>query len=489
MGKHFYIILLVFNRKDNIMNHRIQKIHEASIKILSKTGMKYHHPKAIEILKENGISVKGNTAFFTEEELMYWIGKVPSQFRIYAQNPDHGLVFGNKDTHIAPPYGCPSVTEKDGTVRPGTLVDYINMVKLFQVNEDFHINGGLLVQPNDIDIPSSCLSMFYGALTHSDKIMMIPAGKKEQMEAIIDSMALLSGGKKHLKNEPRFCTIVNINTPLQLDITMTDVLFTFAQNGQPFAATSGAMAGSTAPMTLAGTIAMFNAEVLATIALAQMINPGTPVFYGSQATTADMKTGQMACGAAEGVICAKYVSQLAKFYHLPCRGGGAITDAKIVDAQAGMESMMMLMNNFDHGMDLVIHAAGILDSYLSVSFEKIILDFEIIRYIKRYQREFDINDNTIPLDLIREIGHNGEFLTKEHTFHHCRTEPLFRKICSCGKVDDPLHQLSINMEKEYFHMMDQYHRPEIPMEKLYEIKEILCHAGADKVLLDQIETM
>ncbi|MBQ4092443.1 MAG: trimethylamine methyltransferase family protein, partial [Firmicutes bacterium] len=279
MGKHFYIILLVFNRKDNIMNHRIQKIHEASIKILSKTGMKYHHPKAVEILKENGIAFKDNIAFFTEKELMQWIKKAPSEIRLYAENPDHNIIFGKGESQIAPPYGCPSVTQKDGTVRPGTISDYIDMLKLFQVNKDFHINGGLLIQPNDIDIQTSALFMFYASLIHSDKVLMVPTGPKEQMNAIMESMAVLCGGHNKLKKEPRLCTIVNINTPLQLDVSMTDALMIFAENGQPFAATNGAMAGSTSPMTLAGTIAMFNAEILATIALAQMINPGTPVFY------------------------------------------------------------------------------------------------------------------------------------------------------------------------------------------------------------------
>ena len=318
--------------------------------------------------------------------------------------------------------------------------------------------------------------------------MRVPTWDKKQMEAIMDSMTLLCGGRAALKQEPHLCTIVNTKSPLQLYAAMTEVLFTFAEHGQPFAATNGAMAGSTAPLTLAGTIALFNAEILATIALTQMVNPGTPVFYGSQATTTNLKTGQMACGAPEGAICAKYVARLAKFYNLPCRGGGAITDAKITDAQAGMESLMLLLSSYENQIDLVIHAAGVLDSYLSVSYEKLILDFEIIRYVKRYCREFEINAATIPLELIQRIGHDGEYLTADHTCAYCRQEPLLPTVCSCGRVPNPQKQLAINTENEYLRMLKQYEPPR-DRNKLAQIKGILTPAGADEYLLPTIEKM
>ncbi|HMM07437.1 MAG TPA: trimethylamine methyltransferase family protein [Clostridiales bacterium] len=451
--------------------------------------MKFHHPEAVAILKDHGVFIKNNVARFTEDQILHWIRKAPSYFNLFARNPENNIVIGKNHIEVAPPYGCPTVTEKNGTKRKGTIADYIKMAKLFQVNTDFHINGGLMVQPHNIDIPTSCLVMFYLALTHSDKIMLITAGKKEYMEAVMACAATLFGKKGALKEHPCLCTIVNTNSPLHLDATMTDVLLTFARNGQPFAATNGAMAGFTSPMTLAGTLAIANAEVLATIALTEMVNPGTPVIYGSQCTVADMKTGQMACGSAEGVICAKYISLLSDFYGLPSRGGGALTDAKLPDAQAGMESMMMLMTNYANNTNLIIHAAGILDSYLSISFEKMILDFEILRYIKRFSREIEMNDDTIPLNLIDEVGHEGEFLTKEHTLDHCRTEPLLRRIASCGKVANQLHQIDLNMEIEYRRLMDGYKKPEVDGTKLEEIKYILTEFDINRSLLNQIDTM
>ena len=468
---------------------KLQLIHEASMKILARTGMKFHHPEAVEILKNHGIKVENNVAYFTEDQLMYWVRKAPSRFTLYARNPEHNVVIGGDEINPAPPYGCPSIMEKDGTKRDGTIQDYVNYAKLFHANEDYHIDGGLMIQPNDIDIPTSCLAMFFAALTHTDKALMISTGKQEYMEAIIDCAAEVFGGKEALKAYPRMLTIMNINTPLQLDVVMSEVLLTLAKNGQPFVAANCAMAGSTSPITLAGTMAMTNAEVLSCIALTQMVNPGTPVVYASQSTTSDLRTGPIACGSPEGALCYKYTAQLAKFYGLPCRGGGAVTDSKVVDAQSGYESMMTLMADWSNNMNLIIHSAGILDSYNATSYEKLIQDFEIVRYVKRYFRDFEVNDDTIPLDLIDEVGHSGEFLTKDHTFQYCHSEPLNPTISSRGRVSDNLHQLDINIEKRYNQLMDSYVQPQLDAATLEKVKEILTSHGVDRSLLDKIETM
>ncbi|MBQ2764123.1 MAG: trimethylamine methyltransferase family protein [Firmicutes bacterium] len=471
------------------MKEKLQKIHEASMEMLEKVGMKFHHPEAVEILKAHGIRMEGNVAHFTEDQLMYWVRKAPSRFTIYARNPKHNVVIGGDNVVVAPGYGCPTITLPDGTKRDGTIEDYVNYAKLFHANEDYHVDGGLMIQPNDIDIPTSVLAMFYSVLTHSDKALMVSTGKREYMEAMMECLAEVFGGKEALKAYPRICTIMNINTPLQLDVTMTDVLITLAKYGQPFVAANCAMAGSTSPATLAGTMAMTNAEILSCIALTQMINPGTPVIYASQTTTADMRTGQIACGSPEGALCYKYTANLAKFYGLPCRGGGAVTDSKVVDTQSGYESMLTLMADFSNNMNLVIHSAGILDGYNSTSYEKVIQDFEIVRYVKRYFRDIEVNDETIPMDLIEEVGHDGEFLTKEHTFKHCRTEALAPTISNRGTVADPLNQIHINIQKRYEQLMDAYVQPEMDAEVLNKVKNILANVGVSRELLDKIETM
>ncbi len=471
------------------MKEKLQKIHEATMQILAEVGMKFYHPEIIKVLEDHGIRVEDNVAYFTEDQLMYWVRKAPSRFTLYARNPKHNVVIGGDNVVPAPAYGCPTITDADGTKRDGTILDYVNIAKLFHANDDYHTNGGLLVQPNDIDIPTSCLAMFYAVLTHTDKALLVSTGKAEYMQAMIDAAAEVFGGHEALKAYPRMLTIMNINSPLQLDVIMSEVLLTLAKNGQPFVAANCAMAGSTSPMTLAGTMATTNAEILSCIAVTQMINPGTPVVYASQTTTADMRTGQIACGAPEGALCYKYTANLAKFYGLPCRGGGAVTDAKVVDAQSGYESMMTLMADYANHMNLIIHSAGILDGYGSTSYAKIIQDFEIVRYVTRFFKDIEVNEDTIPMDLIKEVGHNGEYLTKEHTFLHCKTEAVNPTISSRGRVEDPVHILDKKIEQRYNQLMDKYEQPVLDSALLTKIKDILSAQGVERALLDKIETM
>lgn len=473
------------------MREKLQKIHEASMRMLETTGMKYHNPKAIEILKAHDIRVEGNVAYFTEEQLMYWVRKAPSCFTLYARNPEHNIIIGGDHVNFVPLYGCAHIVDKNGVRRSGTMQDYVNYAKLFHVNEDFHVDGGLMIQPSDIAVETSCLAMFYATYTHSDKAMFCVAGKEKYMDAMLKAAEVAYGGKEELIRHPHLITIVNANTPLQLDVTMTDVLIKFAEYGQALVIAPCDMAGTTSPVTLAGTVAMSNAEALATIALAQMVRPGTPVLIGSQSTTADLRNGQIAIGSPEGALCYRYLGKMAKFYQLPCRAGGALTDAKVVDAQAGMESLLTLLACCQNKVNFIIHSAGILDGYTCTSYEKVISDFEVIRYVKRYLREFEVNEDTIPLDVIDEIGHDGEYMTHEHTLEYCRVEPLVPTLCSRGIVQDPAHQYEINIEKRLAQMLGQYEdrAPVCDEAILNQMKDIFEEQGVERGFMESIEKM
>ncbi len=473
------------------MTERLQKIHEAAMRMLETTGMKYHNPKAIEILKAHDIRVEGNVAYFTEDQLMYWVRKAPSCFTLYARNPKHNITIGGDAVNFVPLYGCAQMRDKNGEKRAGTMQDYVNYAKLFHVNEDFDVDGGLMIQPSDIPVGPSCLAMFYATYTHSDKAMFCVAGKEQYMDAMLKAAEVAYGGKEELIKHPHLITIVNANTPLQLDVTMTDVLIKFAEYGQPLVIAPCDMAGTTSPVTLAGTIAMSTAEALGTIALAQMVRPGTPVVMGSQSTTSDLRNGQIAIGSPEGGLCYRYLAKMAKFYHLPSRAGGALTDAKVVDAQAGMESYLTLLACCQNKVNFIIHSAGILDGYTCTSYEKVISDFEVIRYVKRYLREFEINEDTIPLDVIDEVGHDGEYMTHEHTLEYCRVEPLSPQLCSRGVVKDPANQYALNIEKRLAEMLNAYDEkaPACDEAILSQIKDIFAEQGLDHEFLVSIETM
>ena len=286
---------------------------------------------------------------------------------------------------------------------------------------------------------------------------------------------------------PHLTTIVNTNSPLQFDKRMLQTLIAFCKAGQPINIDQGAMAGSTGPCTYAGDIAMGNAEVLAGIALSQMVRPGTPVMYGSTASGIDMRNAAVAIGAPGAAICFKYATLLAKYYNLPCRGGGALSDAKKPDLQAGFESMMTYKTCADNKMNFIIHAAGVLDGFASVSYEKLIMDFEIIDFVNRVNKEFEINEDTLAFESIEEVGHGGNFLVTEHTAEYSRQEQIIANLSVRGNADPD--QLEKNIQKRIDGLYKAYQKPERDEAILEQMRNIMLANGVSKELIKQIDSL
>lgn len=471
------------------MNRNIKKIHEATMRVLNRTGVKFHHSDAVDILMKHGIRMEGNVAFFTEEQIMYWIHKAPANIDLFGRNSKHNVILGGERSQTAPSSGCPQISDKTGKKRVATMEDYVKLTKLYEVNDNYHINGGIIVFPGDTPIDSTALLMHYAAFTHSEKSLMTGTGNYSEMEALMQMGIADAGSLETFMKYPRLMTIINVNTPLQLDKKMTETLLTFVKYKQPVAIASAAMAGTTSPVTLAGTITLQNAEVLATVALSQMACEGAPVLYASQTTNADLRNGSIAIGSPEGALCYSYCAQLAKFYGLPCRGGGALSDAKVVNGQAGYESMLTYLACRQNNMNLIVHGAGILDSYTCVSFDKLIMDFEVMDYVNRYLRNIEVNEETVPEDLIHELGHSGEYLIEEHTLEYCRKEPLTPNLAVRGATTDPEHQFEKNIEKRMETMMSAYQQPQTDPAVLDKMKDILAERGVDRSLAEKIEKM
>lgn len=443
----------------NILN----KLHEATMKILSETGVKFLHKNALSILKKNGIKVSGEIAYFEESQILRWIQKAPESFTLFARNPKYNMKIGGESTEFAAGYGAPSIIEQNGAKRLAVIEDYIQLLKLVHQCDHFNINGGLLVQPSNIEIKKSYPLMLYNTIIYSDKCIMGGSSGAEESKETMGSLKIVFGTDE-LMDKPRVIKIVNSISPLMWETTALRSIFSYAEHGQPVIVTPGPMAGTTSPVTLAGTIALSNAESLACIALIQMIYEGTPVVYGCQATTADMATGQIAIGSPECALCVEYGARLAKMYRLPCRGGGTNTDAKFVSAQSGYESMMVMISACREKMNLIPHSAGMLDSYGAMSYEKFMIDLEIIGMIKRYLEGLNVNDDTLALSLIKQVGPGGEFMTTEHTVNYCRKEPWIPGISMRGMVGiDNFSEAYMKLVNDKMkNALSNYKKPDFP---------------------------
>lgn len=457
---------------------REQMIHNAAMEIMAEVGVNIHNEKAIEILKANGIKVEGNTAFFTEEQVMHWVKMAPQSITLHARNPKYNMVIGGDNVNPAPTYGCAFIDEWDGTRRRGTMEDYIKCLKLVEAEDSYSINGGIMIQPSDIPEESSAMEMFYAILKYSEKAIMLPTGYKEEMQLILEASAEFFGGKEAFAEKPRMIALINTVSPLSLDERMLDCLMLLAEYGQAAILCPAAMLGATGSLSMAGTLASGAAESLAGIVLAQMIRPGTPVVFGVQSTAADMRGGiTFACAAPEGTLMQGFGNNLAQFYGLPSRGGGCQTDAPVINCQAGYESMLTFSSAYRHGINLVMEAGGVMDSVNATSFEKMIIDFEIIRQVKASFTPIEVTEETLNLEEIKEIGHDGSFVTSDYTLDNF--EDLYSpRVGSRNAKGADYFKVSIDKEMDRLLNVYENNRPAADEAALAKVKAALEKTGA-----------
>ena len=392
---------------------QINQVHEQSMKILSEIGVEFSYQPALDVLRAKGQRVEGERVYFQRQFVEEQVAKAPAQFTLHARNPQNNLVVGGENIIFMPGYGSPFIHEVDGKRRNSKMDDFDNFVKLSQMSPNMHMTGGNSAEPNDVPDSIRHLKMAYSAIKYSDKCFMGSASGYDKAKDSIEMTAILFGGKDVIKQNPALICLVNSVTPLKYDDRMLGGLMAYAEAGQAMVIASLVMAGSTGPSTMAGALALQNAEVLAGIALAQSINPGTPVVYGSTSAITDMQTGSLSIGNPEGALFTSASAQLARFYDVPSRGGGGLNDAKIVDAQAGYESMMILMAASVTGINFVLHTAGILQYFMAMSYEKFIVDDEMAGMLLRYLRGIEFSEENFAF--IAKVGPGGHFLTQKHT--------------------------------------------------------------------------
>lgn len=466
---------------------REQQIHNATMEILQEVGVKFYNPQAQAILQENGIRVENDTAFFTEEQVMHWVHQAPDQFTLYGRNERYRVNLGDGSTNPSPAYGCAFIAERDGTRRDGMMADYLKAVKLVHTADVYNVNGGILVQPNDIDDKLAPLAMFYATLTHSDKAMMISTADKDVLETMLKAAATVFGGEEAMAQKPRMMALINTNSPLSIDGKMLDNLMTMARYGQPVIVCPAAMLGTTGPLFMASTLAMGAAESLAGIALAQMVRPGTPCVFGVQSTAADMQGLSFACSAPESTLLQGFAANLGRFYGLPSRGGGCQCDAPWVNVQAGYESMLTFSSAYRHGINFVMEAGGIVASVNATSFDKMLVDFEIIRQVKFAFTPFEVNEETLSVEEVKEGAQGGSYLETDTTLDNF-TE-LYRPTVGGREATSPTY-FEDSLDKQMATMLAQYdrQRPTLDQETLAAVTALFVEAGLSQDQLNTIAT-
>jgi trimethylamine--corrinoid protein Co-methyltransferase len=411
----------------------LQQIHDSSLRVLESVGIDFLYEPATDLLAKAGCKVDGHRVFFPPKLVDEQIAKAPSQFTLYARNSEKNVVIGAGHIAYVPCYGAPLVNNLDEGRRDSTLKDFVNFVKLTQASLYQDITGGLMAEPNDIPVARRGAEMLYAAMRYSDKPFMGGSLGAEAANESIEAASIVFGSREEMAAKPPFIGILGSRSPLSYDDRMLGAMMAYARAGLPQLVSALSIAGATAPVTMEGTLVVQLAETLAGITLVQLVREGTPVVIGGQSTSAAMRYGTLSIGAPEMAINTAATAQLARFYHLPSRSGGALTDSKNCDSQAGSESMMGQLMSTLSGVNFVLHSAGMLETYMVASYEKFILDDEICGTCKRIKAGENITPERLAVDLIGEVGPGGEYLTNEHTFRNFRSEfyqPILADRCN-----------------------------------------------------------
>jgi len=408
------------DRMQVFSSQELTLIHHASMQVLDKTGVDFNDQVSAGLFKKHGFRTRGTVVYFTEKQIQKALESTVSQFKIHARNPVHDVTIGEDRFAILPTGGAPAIAERDGTQRQATLQDFKNCCKLVQTSDQVDLGGYLMVQPGDIPAETSHLDMMHTYMTHCNKPMLGASSCGMAAMDTIEMAGILFGDKEKLKDNKRMVSVVNAASPLQFSCEQSEVIRVMSEYRQPFVIANMILAGASGPVSLPSLLVLQNAEILAGIALSQIISPGAPVIYGSTSAPMDMKTMVSAVGASETVKIANATIQLARFYNLPSRCGGSLTDAHIPDTQALSEGTLMLSTVVRNGVNCVYHACGQMGSYISMSFEKWMLDEEVCRTVRQMILPLVISEETLDVEMIHDIGIGGQYLTHPKTFQHFR---------------------------------------------------------------------
>ena len=400
---------------------QVESLHQAALGILERQGMRVLSPRGRAVLASAGARVDEASQMVQLDpaQVNAALATVPHEASLIARNPQRSCRVGGPHVVFAPVAGPPSVSDLERGKRTGTITDFRDFVRLAQAFDVIHVLGQM-TEPQDVGVAVRHLETSLAQLTLGDKPPYFYCRGDGQLGDCFDMLRIAHGiDAATFEAEPRCYSICNTNSPLQLDVPMTEGIITFARHGQLMIVTPFTLAGAMAPVTIPGALTLAHAEALFGITLTQIVRPGAPVMYGSFTSNVDMKSGSPAFGTPEYAKAAFGAGQLARRIGVPWRCSSA-TASNAPDAQAAYESQMSLWGALLGGCHFVLHAAGWLEGGLTASFEKFILDVEMLQMFAELFQPVPASAEEIGIEAVAEVGPGGHFFAAAHTMQRYR---------------------------------------------------------------------
>lgn len=451
-----------------LTQEHVEQVHDASLEILEEVGLKVRHEPARELFKQHGCIVEDERVKFPRAVVEKFRAMYPSSFTFYGRDPKFDRTIPQDSPVIVTASSAPDIIDPvTGAERRATSSDIAQIAHLVNELPGYDVFS-ISTLADDAPAGQFTISRLYPALRYCLKPIRVTTTDMKDTKSIMDMVYLVAGGEQAYKEHPflthHYCPVVS---PLTMDVLSTENVIFFAKEGLPVYPTIVPNAGLTSPMSMAGTIAQGNAEFLAAATLMQMCREGTPLIYATLGTVADMRTGAYASGGIECGMLHMAYAQMAHFYNVPCGGYVGLTNSKVNDAQAGYETGMSGVAGLLAGMDM-FNIGGLIDALKTFDFAKAVIDDEMAVMMKRVKRGISFSEDDIAVNLIKEIGPGGSFITPKHTTSRMKTEAILTKMADRDartawekKGSPDIHARAMNRAKE---IMTKNTDPFIPSE-------------------------
>lgn len=424
-------------RQPAFSEDRLESLHQTALRVIGELGIKVLNTQAREIFKQGGACVDEDSWLvkIDSEMVEAALKTAPSEVVLHGANEHNNAILGGDHVCFSCVGGAPHISDLDRGKRPGTIEDTRNIIRLSEHFDVMQVQSPN-VEPQDVPVHLRHYATTEAQLCLSRKPHFIFSRGSAQVEDAFAMTRIVRGlSQQEFEARPWCYTVINTNSPRQLDIPMCQGIIDFARAGQVSVITPFTLAGAMAPVTMPGALVLQHAEALAGVVLAQLVRPGAPVLYGSFTSNVDMKSGSPAFGTPEFVQAAFGAGQLARHVGLPWRGSAA-TASNAPDEQAVYEFLMSAWGSILGGVNLMIHAAGWLEGGLTGSMEKYILDVEMLQIFAEIFKPLDSSDPELAFDAIANVEPGSHFFGCDHTMERYQTafyEPLVSDWSNFGQ--------------------------------------------------------
>jgi len=402
----------------------VQQVHDTAMRLIDEVGFQVNSDTALELFRKAGarVDVEERLVRLARDKVLELIDAAPSDVRLCGREERHDLLLGGSRVYAGTGGTALYIYEPDTEQkRLATLEDVRRLSRLVDRLDNVHLLM-LPTYPNELPVEQVDVNRFFAGLDNSTKHIMGGVYTAEGVKQVTRMAEMVAGSAEALRERPIISMIACSMSPMKLDAHYGDLVVLIARSGVPLVCPAEPLCGATSPVTLAGNLVIQTVDSLMGVILAQIVNPGTPVIFGSVATSTDLANLNYLAGTVEMGLINAAGAQMAQFYKLPFYATGGMTDSKMLDAQSGYESAISALLCALAGSNFIHDAAGLMEFAMTVCYEKLVTDNEILGMIMRAVEGIRVDDETLAFDLIKQVGPGGNFVTAKHTRRFMRAE-------------------------------------------------------------------